>query len=52
MKKSLIFILALLIIISSIMYIEYCIFDFQQTKKAVENKLVVYQAELEDSEVD
>lgn len=52
MKKPLIFIFALLIIISSIMYIEYCIFDLQQTKKAVENKLVVYQAELEDSEVD
>ena len=52
MKKSLIFIIALLIIIGSILYIEYCIFDLQQTKKSVEDKLVVYQAELEDSEVD
>lgn len=52
MKKSLIFILALLIAIGSILYIEFCIFDLQQTRKAVEEKTIVYQAELEDSEID
>ncbi len=52
MKKSLLFIITLLILIGSVLYIEFYIFDLQQTKAAIEKKTVVYQLPEEDSEVD